>query len=269
MPSALPGYDNSNLWVFVSDQTAGTTFALDTGVAISTLLPSSSLFSGAYLANVSGSPFTVDTYNLSVYVRQALSQGDQVEWAVEGVNYTSGGNRNAPGAIIGIANFYFSTQQFAAMSPPNLEQWANNGRSGPQPSGGFNSDVYYMTVANTYTTGGTVYQISQGSEFGNVWGAGIGNIGGSTNLYGVGPDQAGNALGQSTVLLAATGNGTNGQVQSYDLGTIVLTYNGQLIFTPSEVATPQASDGPIPVWAIGLLGAGLLGIAMRRLDRAA
>lgn len=270
--SVLPGYGNSDLWLFISDQTAGTTLALNMGIAINTLLPASSLFSGAYLATVSGSPFIVGGSDATLfnYIQQARLQGDELEWAVEGVNYTSAGTQDAPGTVIGIANFSSFTQQFTTMSFRNLEQWANNGSTGgPAPVGGFNADVYYMTVTNTYTIGGSVYTISQGSQVGNVWGAGIGNVGGSTNLYGVGPDQAGNALGQSTVLLAATGNSNNGQVQSYNLGTIVLTYDGQLIFTPSQVATPAVSDGPLPLWALGVLGAGLIGIASRRLKKAA
>src|SRR5882724_3604693 len=55
----LPDTGNADLWVFVSDPSAHTTYAEDTGLSLSSLLPTSSLVSGASLATSIQANFSV------------------------------------------------------------------------------------------------------------------------------------------------------------------------------------------------------------------
>jgi hypothetical protein len=50
-------------------------------------------------------------------------------------------------------------------------------------------------------------------------------------------------------------------------GTPTSTFSWVVLQTQGSSASPASSDGPLPLWAIGALGAGLVGIASRRLKK--
>jgi hypothetical protein len=248
---AQPSSGSADLWLFVSDQSAGTTFAEDTGVSIGSVLNSSDYQSGATLASVTDSFSVSASSALSSYITAANTAGQSLTYAVEGIQYagsTSNGVAKVTGNDIGIAssNASGAGSGYAGMELANLESW----------SGGLNNDVTYLD--GTYVAGGASYAFSSGSILGNVWGASSGGLGGSTTEYANGPDEAGVSIGTSTTLYAVTGNGNTGQVQSYILGDaagdaeLTLAANGTLSLNPSTVPLPPA------VW---LLGSGLLGLA--------
>jgi len=256
----LPSSGNSDLWLFVSDQKAGTTFAEDTGMSISSLVPKASLAAGgstppaAVLATTIQANFTLNpTTALSGYITAAGT--DTLTWAVEALQMpgspTGAGSRQ-PGGIIGITDNPASqaTNTSNMALSPNVQNWAS----------GFQQDVAYL--AASYVAGGKSYAFTAGSTTGQVWGGtGAGNQAGSTDLYGQGPDTAGIGLGQAVNLYALTGNGNLLQAQSYLLGNnLTLSSNGTL----SVGAVPL----PAAVWLFGSGLLGLIGVGRRRVAAA-
>lgn len=257
---SLPSSDASDLWLFVSDQAAGTTFAEDTGVTVASLMPSTSLAAGGsntVLSTAISATFTVPTTSaLTAYINAANTAGQTLEWGVEGANYngtTSAKGNNKPGGIVGV----FDNSGTASA----LNNTSQSILSGLQTSvNGFNSDLAFFVLPGNggtqaaYTAGGQTYKFSLGNSAGNVWGNTTGNAPGSTDLYGQLPNQAGIALGTATTLYGLTGNSNNGgQDQSYVLGTnLVLGTDGKLTIGSSAVT-------PLPA-AVFLFGSGLLGL---------
>ena len=101
---ALPSSGSADLWLFVSDQTAQTTFAEDTGESLSSLL--STTVASAKLSTVNSDNFTVaESSALAAYIAAANTAGHTLEWAVSGVQYqgTTGNSVNTtPGQMIGV-----------------------------------------------------------------------------------------------------------------------------------------------------------------------
>ena len=253
-----PSSGNSDLWVFVSDATAKTTFAVDSGLSLSSLLPTSSLVSGAVLDTSISANFSVAaTSALSSYIAAANTAGHTLQWAVLGAQFpgtiTSPGFRKPGGSTVmfdNIASVGGNISQ--ALLSPNLQNIES----------GIDGDEMYMKN-NGYVTGGRSYSWTDpaSSNVGNVWGASTGGNGGSTDLYGQEFDQAGIALGTTNTLYALTGNNSPGQVQSYILGTnITVTADGTLKIggTPPTVPLPAA------VWLFGSGLLGLFGVGRRR-----
>jgi hypothetical protein len=253
----LPSSNNSDLWLFVSDQTAGTTFAEDTGISINSLVPSGSLAASgqtppaAVLSTAIQANFTVaPTTALSSYITAAGSH--PLTWAVEAAQFpgstTAAGTRK-PGGIIGITDNPASQANNTAQMflSPNVMSWLN----------GFQPDVQYL--AQTYVAGGKSYAFTAGTSVGQVWGASTGGNAGSTDLYGQGPDTAGVLLGQQVNMYALTGNGNLGQSQSYLLGSnLTLDASGKLSVGGTAVPLPAA------VWLFGSGLLGLIGVGRRR-----
>ena len=102
----LPSSGNSDLWVFVSDATAKTTFAEDTGLSLSSLLPTASLVSGANLNTSIAANFSVAaTSTLTSYINAANSAGHTLTWSVYGAQFPgsiSGAGYRKPGGFISI-----------------------------------------------------------------------------------------------------------------------------------------------------------------------
>ncbi len=84
---SLPSSGSADLWLFVSDQSAKTTFAEDTGVSLSSLLPGPYV-GGAQLNASMPANFTVAASTaLTNYISSANSAGQTLEWAVLGSQY--------------------------------------------------------------------------------------------------------------------------------------------------------------------------------------
>src|SRR3979490_1224742 len=80
---SLPSSNASDLWLFVSDQAAGTTFAEDTGVTVARLLPQASLPAGGsntVLSTSINANFSVPTTSaLTAYINAANAAGQTLE----------------------------------------------------------------------------------------------------------------------------------------------------------------------------------------------
>jgi hypothetical protein len=247
---SLPDSGSADLWVFVSDPTAKTTFAEDTGLSLSSLLPTNKLVTGANLDTSIAASFSIAaTSGLSSYISAANAAGHSLQWGVEGVQF--------PGSISGAGfkkpgNFIVMFDDIAAVG-------SNVSQSAVQPTlqnigSGFEQDAIYLK--NTYTAGGKVYNWADGSGAANVWGAGVGGTGGSTDLYGQEFNQAGIALGTTNTLYGLTGNGGPGTVQSYILGTNLTVGTDGTLKIGSSTPPPPV---PLPA-AVWLFGSGLLGL---------
>ena len=245
----LPSSGNSDLWVFVSDATAKTTFAEDTGLSLSSLLPTASLVSGANLNTSIVANFSVAaTSSLTSYINAANAAGHTLTWAVYGAQFpgsVSGAGYRKPGGFISIFDDLSAVGGNIAQGllSPTLQNIGS----------GIEGDLTYLKA--TYTAGGKSYSWADGSNTGNVWGAGVGGTGGSTDLFGQEFDQAGIALGTTNTLYGLTGNSGPGQVQSYILGTdVTVTADGTL-----KVGGGTGPTVPLPA-AVWLFGSGLLGL---------
>jgi hypothetical protein len=246
----LPDSGNADLWLFVADPTAHTTYAEDTGITLASLLPTASLVAGANLSTALTPSFSLAANSgLSSYIAAANSAGHTLEWGVEGVQF--------PGTVSGTG--YKKPGSFDVVFDDLNAVGGNIAQSVLQPTmqnigAGFEGDATYLKA--TYTAGGKVYAWADGSGAGNVWGAATGGTGGSTDLYGQEFDQAGIALGTTNTLYGLTGNSSPGQVQSYILGTnLTLGTNGTL----SVGGTTPPPPVPLPA-AVWLFGSGLLGL---------
>jgi hypothetical protein len=251
---ALPSSGSSDLWLFVADSAAGTSFAEDTGLSLSSLLPSSALAANSTLASVNTNFSVGTTAALTSYINAATAAGQTLDWAVLGgqdPQSTKNGKIEPQGAALLLGSAPIS-------SGANIQQMviANLGTA----LGALNNDIIYLN--GSYATGGSSYTWANGSVGGNVWGAsGVGANGGSVNFYnqGNGATQAGIALGQSTGLYGFTGNGGTGQLESYVLGdNLTLSSTGALTISASPVPLPAA------VWLFGSGLLGLLGVGRRR-----
>jgi hypothetical protein len=248
---SLPSSGSSDLWLFVSDSTAKTTFAEDTGVQLSSLV-GGPYTTGASLASKPAGFSVAASTALTTYLNAASASGHALEWAVLGSQYDGSNGPNDPGnqvAGTALTVFDFATGTSANTKVKGMT-FANNATIGA----GFNGDMQSLEAAG-YTAGGTSYQLQNVNY--NVWGEGTGAVGGSTNLYGAGLDQAGVALNQAVSLFGVTGNGNALKLQSYLLGSN-LTLNSAGVLSVSSVPLPAA------VWLFGSGLLGLIGVGRRK-----
>ncbi len=264
MAQALPGSGSADLWLFVADPAKSTTFAEDTGIAISSIMPAyngttvdpryvsgATALSGVFTANINLAPSAA----LSSYI--SSNGASNLEWAIEAVQYNSATFQYAkkPGGTIGITDNNLDSSLTSGMVLSNLETWGSS----------FNGDVTYIDGA--YTSGGAVYAWSSGGTAGQVWGGPPGSTAaGSTNEYGQGADQSGIGLGTAATMYGVTANnGSTGLLESYILGQLELTASGTLETVGSTSAVPL--PGALLLFGSGLLG--LTGIGRRRSAAAA
>jgi hypothetical protein len=262
---SLPSSGSSDLWLFVSDQAAGTSFAEDTGVTLSSLMPSGQLAASGgttVLSTAISANFSVAASQaLSNYITAANTAGQTLEWGVLGAQYpgsTATSSIKTTGADLTV----FDAQASAGTNIGN-----NYGLSTIATiSSAFDSDVAYLTNNNAYKSGGTSYAFSAGSSAANVWGAGgdSGN-GGSTNLYNQGPEQDNIGLNTAVTLYGITGNGDKTSVQSYILGTnLELSNTGVLSISGGTGSPPPPVPLPAAVWLFGSGLLGLIGVGRRK-----
>jgi hypothetical protein len=266
----LPSSDASDLWLFVADPKANTTFALDTGISIASLMPQGSLapsnptgtplavlstaISDANLINAAGINATNDP-KLAAYI--AGAQGP-LEWGLIGINYpttgSSGTGYKKPGGEILIWDEPGAIQAGLAQT---------NFGSLQAPASAFNTDLTYLAQSYTAGNGGEVFNWSASTgTAGQVWGGLPSKDGsGSTSMYGASTDQT--AGGTFTIgagaatLYGITGNQTLFQPESYVLASVQLTSAGTLEATPVPL--------PAAVWLFGSGLLGLVGVGRRRM----
>jgi hypothetical protein len=260
----VPSSGGTDLWLFVSDQAKSTTFAVDTGVTVSSLLSSYTSNASLLAVNDAFSKTESQLSGSGNALSSYLNTTDTLEYAVVGMNWpsastsTSNPQNQMPGGTVGIMSAPTSeANNVKNMGLNNLATWGND----------INGDMGYVILTGPggagYVSGGSTYAFANGSTVGQVWGGTPGGASaGSTNEYLQGPQQAGITPGTSETLYAVTGNGNNGTLQSYVLGSLKLDTDGSLTLTSSPVPLPAA------VWLFGSGLLGLAGVSRRRMAAA-
>lgn len=254
---SLPSSGSADLWLFVSNQSAGNSFAEDTGISLSSLMPAGQLAApggSTVLSTAISASFNLNaSAALTSYINSANAAHQGLEWGVLGVQFPVAGNTipniKATGAALTV---------FDGPASAGANIGSNFGLGTLQLIGtGFDTDAQYLTANNAYSAGGSVYAFSGGNTAANVWGAGgdSGN-GGSTNLYNQNVLQDGIGLDSSVSLYGLTGNGDKTSLQSYLLGTNLTLSSAGLLSISSGSGTPTV---PLPA-AVWLFGSGLLGL---------
>lgn len=251
----LPSSGSADLWLFVSDASTNTTFAEDTGISLNTVL-------GGPFTGTAGTLQTSKSANFSLTASGALSNfitssgASNLTYAVLGVEFSPAGAGDSSNYTPGTNIASFSEPTAASSNSGVVKMTASAALL--NINNGFEGDVEQLE-AQGYVAGGTTFSISNGA----VWGAGTGDIAGSTNLYGTGPTQSGIGLGTDTTLYGVTGAGNPAKVLSYNLGAnLVLSSNGTL--SVGSTTTPPPVPLPAAVWLFGSGLLGLLGVGRRR-----
>jgi hypothetical protein len=245
----VPNTNSNDLVLVVYNTISNAAYALDTGISINSLLPTSSLVSGASL-NTSlpgiNTSFAAST-TLSTFLSSNPASGDQ--WTIEAGQFNGGGTIagcsnglcKAPGAAKAIFTSLVATQDPTQIQAAVLSQQSAfiNGLQADEQSGGqmvFTGE----SGAVQYGAGG----VSAPSKYG-FWGR---------------VDSG--AMGTSLTLFGMTGNGGTGVLQSYVLGTVTVAANGTATFAGNGAPPPV----PIPaaVWLFGSGVLGLVGVSRRR-----
>jgi hypothetical protein len=249
----VPSTNSSDL-VLVIQNTANPTavYALDTGISISSVIPTSGFVSGAVLnstafAGVNQSIAASST--LQAFLAANPAAGDA--WTLEAGQFTtttgtaSTSNIRPAGTADMIVTSSIGTStpsNVSAKQLTNLVSFVN----------GLNADV----VQNN----GGLYGLNNPTPVTETTNAAYGT--GAQAKYGFFTVNDMSAVGTASQLFAFTGNGTTGKLQSYILGSATLGTNGTLTLTGNTVAAPVPL--PAAVWLFGSGLMGLVGVSRRR-----
>ncbi len=236
-----PWSNSSDLVLVVENASTHAAYALDTGISINQLLPTSSLVSGAVL-NTSIVGTINQTINASTTLQSFLSanpaSGDL--WTLEGGQYAGNSSSAATTANtrpVGSAKMVITSQigtnnnqTLAGKIASNIQSFEN----------GIQTDIHAPTNGTLGLQG-----LESATETTNA-----DQTASAEDRYGFLTSNDFSQLGSGVIqLFGFTGNGNSGTVQSYILGNASLSANGTL----------QISTVPLPA-AVWLFGSGLLGL---------
>ncbi len=88
----VPALNSSDLVLIVQDETSSATYALDTGISINSVLPTTSLVTGAVLnTSIAGVNQTIaGSSTLQSFLSTATGKGDTLGWTLEAGQYNGG-----------------------------------------------------------------------------------------------------------------------------------------------------------------------------------
>ena len=203
--------------------------------------------------NASGEVTGYSTTSTSVEHAFLYSNGTMVDLGIlGGGNNTSVGTAlNSQGQVVGwsATNTGMRAFLYSSGSMQNLGLLATGEANPFSIAYGINDGGQVVGISTTAASTGTdAFLYSQGQMI-DLNGA----IGSAASNYQLTAAYAINNDGQ---ILA---EGTNNSMGTTDV----------LLLTPAGASESNSTDGPVPLWALGALGGGLLGIASRRLKRAA
>jgi hypothetical protein len=226
----LPSTNSSDLLLVIQNVAVpNDVYALDTGISIDSIFPSTGFVSGATLnttafnginATIAASP------TLQSFLAANPASGDQ--WELLGSQCNAGGNActGAQARFVGEFKAVFTSIQpasnVAGTTLADLEMLVNN------ENGNLNGGGLGQLLTATDNSTGVSCQTDCQSKYG---------------LFGS-PDMEA-PLGTSSSLYLETSNGTTtSPPQSYIAGTVVLGINGTLTLTPNTTTVPL----PSAVW---------------------
>jgi hypothetical protein len=249
---AAPWTGSSTLVLVVENESTHVEYALNLGLTLDQLLPTSSLVSGASLDtsiktgitdNISASPA------LKAFLAANPVSGDG--WTIEGGQYPGNGNTVSGTAatnnitkLPGAAKVVFSSTQ-GTETPANLLN--------KTVAGNLNAYLNNETNAIVLSNGG-LFPLESATETS----AAMGSPGDDAKFGFDASNDLGPLDGTAQQLFGFTGNGTTGKLQSYVLGAASLDANGNLTFATTPVPLPAA------VWLLGSGLLGLFGVSRRR-----
>jgi hypothetical protein len=246
----LPSSNSSDLILIIENvNTPTNVYALDTGISINSIFPSTGFVSGATLnttafnginAAIAASP------TLQSFLAANPASGD--EWELLGDQYNGAGgaatnqNSKAVGNNKGVFTSIQPGSNISGTTLAVLESMANGINNSLQTGANFGPLL-------------TATESSTGVSCGNASGDCTSKFG----LFGA-PDMEA-PLGTSSSIYMLTSNGTTtSPPQSYIAGTATLGTNGTLTFTQNTTAVPL----PAAVWLFGSGLLGLVGVSRRR-----
>jgi hypothetical protein len=229
----IPSTGSSDLILVVQNLTTDATYALDTGISINSLLPNSGLVAGASLNDTAFTGIT-KSIGASTLLGQFLAANPAScdGWALE-----------APGAAKGI----FSSESFTA-SPSNLAGKNLSPTFGAY-LGGIGNDIGQNI--------GGMFALQSATESTAVTYSGT-----APKKYNFTSVADFDQLGESSALYGFTGNGNTSKLQTYILGSVVLSATGTLTFSPNAHTAPVPLPAAAWLFGSGLLG--LVGVSRRR-----
>jgi len=212
----LPANNNSDLVLVIENQTTFATYALDTGISLSSVMPTGSLVSGAILdTSISiASSTTGPSATLSSFLAANPASSDA--WALEGGQYNGNGNSS---------------------TKPNSEKAGNALAIFASPNGtAVNAEVNNYTLANlstfenglqqSFVTGGLTALQTATETTAASYTQDSGSPNSKYTLIGGGVNDLATLGSTAVQLFGFTGNGGTGVVQSYILGTATVGTNG-------------------------------------------
>jgi hypothetical protein len=251
----VPSTNSSDLVLVVQNAAnPSAVYALDTGISISSLLPTSGFVSGAVLNTTAfaGINKTIsESTTLQSFLAANPASGDA--WTLEAAQFTtttgtaSTSNIRAAGTADMIATSATGTTNNTTVSAKqlsNLVAFVN----------GLNGDV----VNNN----GGLYGLNNPTPVTETTNAAF-SVGIAQDKYTFMTVNDMSAVGTASQLFAFTGNGGTGKLQSYILGSATLGTNGTLTLTGNSTVTAPV---PLPaaVWLFGSGLMGLVGVSRRR-----
>lgn len=243
--ASLPSSGTSDLFLFVENTSTKVTFIEDTGISISSLMPST-LTAGQLQSEPSVTINTSGSSATSALASFIASAGSNLIWGVEGTQQATSGKAYKPGVIEGLTDSVSGAGVIGGLVQTNLQSWEN----------GFNQDAGIMN-SDGLAANGYITATADNAVTGSVWNGTSGNVGGSGDLYGTGASDVVSGTGASnvTTLYGVTGGASaSATTYSYILGQLELTASGVLETVGSSSTVPL----PAAVW---LFGSGLLGLA--------
>lgn len=237
-----PLSNSSDLVLLISNATTGSSYGLDTGISLDTLLPTASLISGASLnKSLPGVAKTIkESSTLKSFLASNPITGDV--WTLIGAQGTA--TTNAATKNPGAAKLAY-TSTFCTQTNANCAGFTLGNLQAPLF--GLNNDISSQTngfleglLTSTHTTGA----VGTSAIF---------------TKYGVFGASDMQTPGKSEQLFAFTGNGNTGALQSYILGSATFSSKGVLTIKGNAVADLEPLTTPLP-GAVWLLGSGLLGL---------
>jgi hypothetical protein len=223
----LPGSNSSDLILVIENPSTEAFFAVDTGITLSSLLPSASLSTSAVLQSLS--TLTTQTLNnssssLDSFLATNPVSGDQ--WTLEGAQYAGGGKHGTTastngdvvpqsGTLIAFTSLY-GTSNGSLVSNAQTANLVgiDNGLNGELSTVAGNGEMAALLTSTAVTGGIFSTFVASGNPEQTKWG-----------LFGaddLGPTGSSNPL----KIFGLTGANVNGQAESYVLGSAALSISG-------------------------------------------
>ena len=243
----VPSTNSSDLVLVVENTATTATYALDTGISINSVLPTSGIVKGTVLGtSIAGISDTIaPSAALTSFLAANPASGDS--WSIEAGQYNGAGAASTPGNsnAVGAAKMVFAsaigTTNNATVSALKLANLVNfeNGVNGDFGTGGLLSALQ----TSTETTGNGLYSLGASQKYGAIGAPDLSTVGTASQLFGF------------------TGSASTGNLTSYILGNAILGTDGTLTITGN---TTSAVPLPAAVWLFGSGLMGLVGVSRRR-----